>query len=330
MYRRMVNNNTKERIAMNTQTMILLSQKLVMLSIANDDGERRKLTAEIASLGNALNEHTVSRTEQNVSSVPTSFKEFGLFWFENFHKRKVAEKTYKTDLSLFKRHIYNRFGDTPIKDINAKQLQEFVDEFVAQGKRRTAEDIHYKLSQIFKAAVKFDLITRNPVELIIRENYERKHGAALTPDEERLLLAASAGTHYQLFFAIALYTGLRPNEYKTVQIRGNMIVARNSKRKHGIIAYKRIPVVKMLKPYLNGVKEIPWVATSRIRAKFKTILPNHVLKDLRKTFYSHCITCKVDENARDEMVGHERGVLKTTYTDLPDEFLLKEAAKLVW
>jgi hypothetical protein len=33
-------------------------------------------------------------------------------------------------------------------------------------------------------------------------------------------------------FALALYTGLRPNEYNTAKIEGNFIVAVNSKRKN--------------------------------------------------------------------------------------------------
>ena len=275
---------------------------------------------------------TATKQEQTTttSSIPTTFKEFSLFWFENFHKRKVESKTYKKDFGLFQRHLYNRFDDEPIKKIHAKQIQEVIDEFTIAGKGRTAEDIHCKLNQIFKAAVKFGLIVHNPVDMTVRKKHERKHGLALTLAEEQILLTESAGTRYQLFFAVALYTGMRPNEYKTAEIRGNMIVARNSKRKNGVIAYKRIPIIKMLKPYLDGVTTIKWAAVNRIREKFNLILPDHILKDLRTTFNTHCKTCGVDESARKEMMGHEGDALEDAYTDLPDEFLYQEAEKLVW
>lgn len=269
---------------------------------------------------------------QNSTStkVPTTFNEFALFWFENFHKRKVVSDTYVADLRLFNKHLNNRFGDAKLKDVDAKQIQDLIDRYVADGKGRTAEDLHFKLNQIFKAGVKFGLITHNPVDMIVRQRHEREHGTALTLDEEHRLLSATAGTKYQLMFAVALYTGMRPNEYKTAEIHGDIIVARNSKRKQGKIAFKRIPIIKMLKPYLTGVDVIEWVKLDRIRAVFNEILPNHTLKDLRTTFYTHCVTCDVAESARDEMIGHDSGILKETYTDLPNEFLLQEAQKLVW
>ena len=49
-------------------------------------------------------------------------------------------------------------------------------------------------------------------------------------------------------FAIGLYTGLRPNEYKTAVVEENFIVANNSKRKNGKTELKKIPITPMLKP----------------------------------------------------------------------------------
>ena len=40
-------------------------------------------------------------------------------------------------------------------------------------------------------------------------------------------------TEYQLMFALALYTGMRPNEFETAKREGKFIVAINSKRKGG-------------------------------------------------------------------------------------------------
>ena len=273
---------------------------------------------------------TVEKHDPNSAKkrVPTTFNEFALFWFENFHKRKVVEETYKKDLQRFRSTLSHRFEKTQVKNINAKQLQDIVDEYLEKGRGKTASEVYSKLNQIFTSAVKFGLISHNPVEMVFHQKHEGEHGVALTLDEETLLLSASAGTKYQCMFAVALYTGLRPNEYKTAQIHGDMIVAKNSKRKNGKIENKRIPITKRLRQYLNDVEQIQWVGLNYIRAKFNSILPNHVLKDLRKTFNTHCVTSGVADSARKEMMGHSGGTLYDTYTDLPDAFLYEEAAKL--
>ena len=401
---------------MNAEQMILLSQKLVMLSVAKNNEERKRLTQEIAALNAELtggaesNGKTVycrplkftdkeiskmpkrfrkefrvegctahvrrrcddryrcsyeiryRRNGYNVTasattleeakqrfieklrkadeqkkrgvpkpsgnSVPTTFNGFAEFWLDNFHKRKVVPKNYENAKRLFRSKLAGRFADRQIADVNAKDLQDVIDEFIALG--RTAEDLHGLLNQIFSYAVKFGLIAHNPVELTFRKPHKRKHGKALTLEEEELLLSASAGTKYQTMFAVALCTGMRPNEYKSATIKGDMIVAINSKRRYGEIEYKRIPIIKKLRPYLNGLDTITWVKYEKIRARFKEILPNHNLYDLRVTFYTHCEMCGVAEAAKNEMVGHSNGKLADTYLDLSDEYLIKEAEKLDW
>ena len=123
------------------------------------------------------------------------------------------------------------------------------------------------------------------------------------------------------------FTGLRPNEYNTAKIEGQFIVAVNSKRKHKRVEYKRIPITPMLAPYVQGITSFEIVNRDVIREKFKAILPNHIVYDMRTTFYSRCKECGIADAARDEFVGHSLGALGNAYTDLSDEYLLQEGAK---
>ena len=157
-----------------------------------------------------------------------------------------------------------------------------------------------------------------------------KHGKALTKAEEKILLEQNKGTKYEKIFALGLYTGVRPNEYETAKVEGDFIVAKNSKRKGGKVEYKKIPISPMLKPYFKKEKSMDMPGLQYIREQFNKALPNHILYDLRTTFYTRCEECGVAPPARDHFVGHSSSVLNATYTDLSDEYLLKEGKKLVW
>ena len=208
--------------------------------------------------------------------------------------------------------------------------QKLLDEVCTQGKTKTAIELKATLNNIFKMAIRHGIIQSNPIDIVFIENHASEHGKALTKEQEKLLLTSTKDTPFQLMFAVGLYTGMRPNEYSSAKIEGDFIVAINSKRKNGKVEYKRIPIIPMLKPYLENVKELKFYVINRIREKLYTILPQNRLYDLRTTFYTRCQECGVAEVARNEFVGHSLGVLGDTYTDLSDEFLLKEGAKLNW
>ena len=137
------------------------------------------------------------------------------------------------------------------------------------------------------------------MDIVIYDKHEREHGKALTIEEEKELLQR-AEEPFRTVFAIALYTGLRPNEYGTVRITENMIYARNSKRHNGKEEIKRIPITPMLKPYIEDCTEMPIIGLDTIRRKFNLIFGKaHKLYDLRTTFYTRCQMCNVAPAARD-------------------------------
>lgn len=260
--------------------------------------------------------------------VPDTFHEFSMYYFENFRKRKVRQYTLKKDLSRYNNHLKPLFGSTPLRRILPAQCQALIDDLTDKGHGKTADEVHSLLNCIFKTAIAHSIIERNPLAIVVKECHERQHGVALTKQEEKLLLERTAGTRYQLLFAVALYTGLRPNEYKSARIEGKFIVAVNSKRKTKKTEFKLIPITPMLRPFLENVDELHFFHEETLRDKVREILPNHKLYDLRTTFYTRCQECGVADVARNEFVGHSLGALGDTYTDLSEEFLLKEGEKL--
>lgn len=275
-----------------------------------------------------LTEVERSGRKSSMQTVPTQFGAFAEYFFEKFYKRKVTAITLRNTLNRYNNHIKPTFGEMQIKNVIPQQCQNLVDKLTDEGKGKTADEVFSILNAIFQMAVKHNLIMTNPMDVVYHIKHETTHGTALSKEEEKQLLNLTAGTPYQLMFAVALYTGLRPNEYETAKIVGQFIVAVNSKRKNKKIEYKKIPITPKLKPYLEGVEELKFYVVNRIREKFHTIFPERKIYDMRTTFYTRCCECGVADVARSEFVGHSLGKLGDAYTDLSDEFLIKEGNKL--
>ena len=260
--------------------------------------------------------------------VPTTFHEFAMYFFETFRKRKVKKITYENDLYRYKNHVKPYFESTPLRKITPAQCQALLDDLKAKGYGKTVSEIHSQLNIIFKMAIAHNIIHTNPLNIVVIERHENKHGKALTKDEERLLLSSLSGSRYQLLMAVALYTGMRPNEYKSARIENGFIVAINSKRKNNAVEYKKIPITPMLKPYLKETTSLDFPRLEYMRDKFNSVLSGHRLYDLRTTFYTRCTECGVSEVALKKFVGHTLGKLGDAYTDLSDEYLIAEGNKL--
>ncbi len=209
--------------------------------------------------------------------------------------------------------------------VNCKRVLDSIKE---KGHHNTADEVYSILNQIFKYAIAYNLIQKNPLAVIPYKQHTRTNGKRLTLEEERLLLDKCAPKR-KCIFAIYLYCGIRPGELKTVRIEEPFVICQNTKQKEQKYAEKKIPITQNLRKYLDPeiLKKTPKI--DRIRTEFNEILPNHTLKDCRRTFNSHCKECGVNEDVRKLFMGHSLGgKIALAYTEFTDEFLLKEAAKL--
>ena len=257
----------------------------------------------------------------------SNLQDFTLFFFEKHRKDKVAAQTYKCDLNRINNYIFPCFGNVPINQITPDKCQSLIKTIQADGKGKTADEIYSLLSIIFKGAIAYGIIQKSPLDIVQRKKHVYESGSALSKEEETLLFTRLNEPTFRLASAIALFTGLRPNELSTAKIDGDFIVAINSKRKNGKVEYKKIPIIDRLRPFIqDGIPELP--TPQLLRRRISAALPNHKLYDLRTTFYTRCDEYGVAQPARDEFVGHSAGALTNAYRDLSDEYLLREGRKL--
>lgn len=260
------------------------------------------------------------------SKVPTTFNAFANYYFKTFRAEKVTAATLKNDNARYKKYLHPTFKEQPIKKITPSECKKLLDKVKSQGKGKTADELHSLLNVIFKSAIAHAIIDRNPLDTILHIQHERKSGTALTREEEQALKSALKGSKYLTAFMVMMYCGLRPNELKSAKIQDNFIIAENSKRKNKKVAYKKIPIIKALKPFI--VEDFSKPTPYTMREYIKKILPNHILYDLRTTFYTRCDEFNVSAAARDEFVGHSNGALTNAYRNLSDNYLLEESKKL--
>ncbi|MDY6367289.1 MAG: hypothetical protein SPL13_02075 [Clostridia bacterium] len=270
----------------------------------------------------------IKKKNKSPYNVPTEFVAFTEYYFNTFRKRLVTSETFRADQNRFNNYIKPKFKNRSIRTISPKELQDIMDNIVNSGKGKTADEVFSLLSIIFKAAIKHGVVSRNPLDVIFHRQHETVNGKALSIDDIKDFIERASSEEYFPIYMIALYTGLRPNEYEKFTMDDKFITAVNSKRKNGKVEYKKIPIMRELRQYLTAEIQLP--SYEVLRKKFKALMPEFTLKDLRRTFNSRCIECGINDTVRKIWMGHSLGKLGKAYTELSDDFILKEAEKFYY
>lgn len=208
------------------------------------NGKQIKKTKTISAIGVVKSEakRLATRFEEgllnlnNVENYNITFGDFVELWQEKYNST-LADSTSRRNNELLIR-IKNHFDDMVLRKIKPLDVQDFYNwlkteihlpkvQYLKTGEKKTiysskllserSQEMHHKLlNAIFNKAIKWEYLDRNPVKHV----EPIKATCKQTPIFEKNLLEQfliclnkDAPIEYQLFFLVALTTGLRSGEH---------------------------------------------------------------------------------------------------------------------
>lgn len=266
---------------------------------------------------------------------------------------KLKEETYENNLEILKRltPIYN----LKIQDAKAFQLEEFLQYEIDRNLAQSTLDKDYQLLlQIFREAVKDEIITKNPMDKVEKPISSKKTRKirGLTLEEQKRTVEVLQNTNYlhNRLLLVMVYTGMRMKEIcnltvKDINLKQNTICIHHSKTKASErtisipeqiknIFYKEIVTKgKILTPDAlvfvgrEGKKlttnqvNCSWI---RLKEKYnlidKTVKGDVDLHSLRHTYATRNIESGTDREYIKETMGHSSiDVTIDVYSDVFEE-----------
>lgn len=293
----------------------------------------------------ALASQNKSEAEPKPSMQPATrpdarllFSDIAHRWLE-LKKPTIKQRTYDYYVQLFGANILPALGFVQFQSIKQSDVQTLINDYIAQGKMRTATKIYQTLKAIFDFAVGDELIEKSPMRLLKPPKYEEKNGCALTLEEElellSLLNASKCLPQIKDALLLLLYTGIRRSELAGARIEGKFISVICAKTRKGFQEKRRfIPITPMLARWLPDfdMAALNAVRPDALTQAMKRLMPMHHLHELRHTFITRCQECGVPREVVSVWAGHaaDNTMTSNVYTHFSPEFMLKEAAKVIY
>lgn len=149
-----------------------------------------------------------------VEPAAMSVNEYFDRWLRDAARPRVSRRTADGYAGLLDRYIREPLGKRRLNQLQALDIQKVYGEMQARGlSARVVRHAHSALHNALKQAVKWDMIIRNPSDLVELPKVPHKERRVLSPDEAQEFLRAADKMPYGLLFEFALITGMRPEEY---------------------------------------------------------------------------------------------------------------------
>lgn len=158
---------------------------------------------------------TSFENELSKKEKPKTYEEVYDIWMIEYEKTVRSSTLLKTK-RIFKNHVLDALGDTYISEITPLKIQELMNEWSA--KYSTANKMMNYTGLVFKYAVRFGLITQNPVESILKpKSRKNKKTDDSFYDKDELKTFLNTLYQYpnlkvQAYFRLLAMTGMRKQE----------------------------------------------------------------------------------------------------------------------
>lgn len=193
---------------------------LVRVTLGKDDhGKRQTLTKTIhGSRDDAEKYLTELLRERDLGKIVSprhrtqTFQDIAQKWL-TITLPKVAPRTQHDYRYLTEKILLPHFGDIPLAQITAGDLEDHLYQVITDHGLRTAHYCHMLLHQIFKRAVRDNWVSRNLIQDVGLPKEKPAPFYVIPPaDRSRFVEAAKHLDHYGPFLLLLFSTGLRPGE----------------------------------------------------------------------------------------------------------------------
>jgi integrase len=139
--------------------------------------------------------------------------QFLIHWLEDVHKQSIRPRTYERYEEIVRLHLAPGIGHHQLQKLLPQHLQAFYAKKLEEGlSTTTVISFHNVLHKALKTAVRWNLIARNPCDLVSPPRRKRFEIRPLSLQQIHQLLAAARGHRQEALFILALATGMRRGE----------------------------------------------------------------------------------------------------------------------
>lgn len=166
-------------------------------------------------------------------------------WLERYKKNKVTDKNYKNYVSLINLHILPYIGKKKLGKVTIVDCQNVLNNLSGYSAYYIRK-LDFTLNGIFRMAVKEGLLDSNPASSLVKPKGKVDKRRSLTDVERQKLLIAIDGKHYENYFKLMLFCGLRPHECSLIQgkdVRNGILHVRGIKNDN---ADRYVPIPSIL------------------------------------------------------------------------------------
>ncbi len=282
-----------------------------------------------------------------VNDVP-NFREF--VTRDYLPHARLKKDSYDDDESKFRNHLNDWFGDMKMPDINSRSIQAYL-RYLLEDKNLAPATVNRHqslLSVIFKMAILYEVVEKNPCSGIDMQEENNTIERYLSLDELKRLLAAmdAVGDEAEQnrtavnVLKFLLLTGTRREEalkarWSEINLKkrtwhlpdtknGKPRTVSLSKEAHDLLS--GIDPVDgceyvFVNPETNKRLDNPWKAFNRLKAKAG--IENFRIHDLRHSYASFAVNNNVDLFQVSKLLGHRSIKSTQRYAHLADETLRK-------
>jgi len=129
-------------------------------------------------------------------------------------KLRARERTYTHYQTIADYYIRDQIGGRRLVDVTSHDVTALYTKLKDQGKAsRTIRYAHTILANVFKLAMRREMIRKNPMLAVDAPAIQRGEVKALTFEEIHAILNATRTPEERALYTVAFYTGARPCEY---------------------------------------------------------------------------------------------------------------------